>query len=260
MLLKKWEKLPFEMQTKEVREYYDILAKKRCSLFFKRIFDIIISLIMLVILFPVFLILAIAIKIDSKGPVFYRQIRITQYGKIFKIFKFRTMIENADKVGSLVTTYNDSRVTGVGKLIRKCRLDEICQLINVLCGTMTFVGTRPEVPKYVAQYSPEMLATLLLPAGITSEASIFYEDEDRLLKASDDIDKIYINHVLPQKMLYNLNAIKHYSFWRDIKIMIMTLFFMLGKKFHKGNLSDLTQVPSMVHSSADLQGKYDSEK
>ena len=165
MKMIKWEKLPAEMQTDEVRKYYDILKKKSFALCMKRLFDIVVSLIMLVILSPLFLILAIAIKIDSKGPVFYRQLRVTQYGKRFRIFKFRSMVQNADKVGSHVTVNNDARITKVGKFIRKCRLDEICQLIDVLRGTMSFVGTRPEAVKYVDKYTPEMMATLLLPAG-----------------------------------------------------------------------------------------------
>ena len=165
MLLRKWEKLPPEMQTDEVRKYYDILKKKRVSLFFKRMFDIVVSSIMLLLLSPIFLILAIAIKIDSRGPVFYRQVRVTQYNKTFRIFKFRSMVQGADK-GSQVTVSGDARVTRVGKIVRGCRLDEISQLIDVWRGKMTFVGTRPEVTKYTEKYTPEMMATLLLPAGV----------------------------------------------------------------------------------------------
>lgn len=230
MRLIKWDKLPEKLKTEEVRKYYDILRKKRFGLFIKRLFDIFVSLIMLIILLPLFLILAIAIKIDSKGPVFYRQVRITQYGKEFRIHKFRSMVQNADK-GSQVTVSNDSRVTKVGKFIRKCRLDEISQLIDVLQGNMTFVGTRPEVPKYVKEYSDEMLATLLLPAGITSEASIYFKDEADLLDAAEDTDKAYIEEVLPIKMYYNLKSIEKFGFWRDIKLMFMTFFAVLGKKY-----------------------------
>ena len=176
MILRKWEELPSEMQTPEVRKYYDILKKKKFSLFLKRLFDVTVSFILLVLFSPVFLILAIAIKLDSKGPVFYRQTRVTQYGKEFRIFKFRSMVTDADK-GSLLTVGGDSRVTKTGRFIRKYKLDELSQLIDVFRGTMTFVGTRPEVPKYVEKYTPEMMATLLLPAGITSEASIYYKDE-----------------------------------------------------------------------------------
>lgn len=230
MLLKKWEKLPPEMQSEEVRKYYDILKKKQGSLFFKRVFDIVASLILLLILSPVFLVLAIAIKIDSKGPVFYRQVRVTAYNKKFRIFKFRSMVENADK-GSQVTVGNDMRITRVGKLVRKCRLDEISQLIDVLRGKMTFVGTRPEVPKYTQQYTKEMMATLLLPAGVTSLASIYYKDEAELLDAADDPDKVYVEEVLPAKMYYNLKAIEDFSFFGDIKIMFMTVFAVLGKEY-----------------------------
>ena len=231
MWLIKWEKLPQKMQTEEVRKYYDVLKKKRFALFLKRAFDIFVSLLLLIILSPLFLILAIAIKIDSKGPVFYRQERVTQYGKRFRIFKFRTMVQNADKIGAQVTVNNDSRITRVGKFIRRCRLDEICQLIDVLRGTLTFVGTRPEVPKYVEQYEPEMLATLLLPAGVTSMASIKYKDEDRLLDGAEDVDKTYVEEVLPGKMKYNLEALEKFGFWRDIGIMFMTVFAVLGKDY-----------------------------
>ena len=230
-MLRRWEDLPAKMQIDEVRPYYDVLKKKRLSLFCKRVFDIVVSLFMLIILSPVFLILAVAIKLDSKGPVFYRQTRITQYGKEFRIFKFRTMVQNADKIGAQVTVNNDSRITRVGKLIRRCRLDEICQLIDVLRGTMTFVGARPEVIKYVDRYTPEMLATFLLPAGVTSESSIYYKDEDRLLDGADDVDGVYVSKVLPGKMYYNLKAIKNFGFWKDIKIMFMTVFAVLGKEY-----------------------------
>lgn len=230
MLLKKWEQLPVEMQTEQVKKYYDILKKKRLSLFFKRVFDIVVSLVMLIILSPVFVILAVAIKIDSKGPVFYRQVRLTQYNRKFRIFKFRSMVQNADK-GSLVTVGEDSRITRVGRFIRKCRLDEICQLIDVLRGTMTFVGTRPEVERYTKQYTPEMMATLLLPAGVTSLASIYYKDEAELLDNAVDADKVYVEDVLPGKMYYNLKAIEEFSFFGDIKIMFMTVFAVLGKEY-----------------------------
>lgn len=226
-----WEKLPDNMRTEEVKPYYELLKKKRGSLVLKRAFDVLLSLLMLILLSPVFLVLAIAIKLDSKGPVFYRQVRVTQYGKTFRIFKFRTMVQNADQIGAQVTTKNDARVTKVGSFIRKCRLDEICQLIDVLRGTMTFVGTRPEVPKYVEKYTPEMLATLLLPAGVTSLASICYKDEAALLDGAEDVDRAYVEKVLPRKMKYNLQAIKTFGFWSDIKLMFMTVFAVLGKEY-----------------------------
>lgn len=224
-----WEKLPPQMQTEAVKPYYEILQKKQISLIFKRSFDIVVSLIMLLILSPVFLILAIAIKLDTEGPVFYRQVRVTQYGKEFHIFKFRTMVNNADKIGSQVTVGGDSRITRVGKVIRECRLDEIGQLLNILGGSMTFVGTRPEVPKYVEKYTPEMWATLLLPAGVTSEASIRYKDEAALLDAAEDVDTTYIQDVLPGKMKYNLRSIQEYSFFKDIETMFQTVFAVVEK-------------------------------
>jgi len=230
MRICKWEQLPKEMQTEEVRKYYDILKKKSVSLFFKRIFDIVVSFMLLIILLPLFLIIAVAIKIDSKGPVFYRQVRITQYGRKFRIHKFRSMVTGADR-GNQVTVNNDSRITRVGRFIRKYRLDEISQLLDVLSGDMTFVSTRPEVPKYVEQYKPEMMATLLLPAGITSEASIYYKDEAELLNTEEDTDTVYVNKILPGKMYYNLKAIEHFSFWYDIKVMFMTVLAVCGKEY-----------------------------
>ena len=229
MTVKKWEKLPPEFQTEEVRPYYEILRKKQVSLMAKRGFDVVVSALMLALLSPVFLVLAVAIKLDSPGPVFYRQVRVTQYGKQFRIFKFRSMVSNADKIGAQVTVGNDSRFTRVGRVIRSCRLDEICQLIDIFRGTMTFVGTRPEVPKYVAAYTPEMMATLLLPAGVTSEASIRYKDESALLDGAEDVDEVYIHQVLPGKMEYNLDAIRNFGFWSDIRTMLRTVNAVLEK-------------------------------
>ena len=234
MLLRKWENLPETMQTDEVRKYYDILKEKRVSLFFKRVFDIVVSLILLLLFSPLFLVLAVAIRIDSPGPVFYRQVRVTQYGRRFRIFKFRSMVQNADR-GSLVTVKGDARITRVGKFVRKCRLDEVSQLLNVLIGDMTFVGTRPEVPKYTEQYTKEMMATLLLPAGVTSLASIYYKDEALLLDAAEDPDRIYVEQVLPAKMRYNLRDMEKFSFLRDIKIMFMTDFAVCGKEYREEN-------------------------
>mgnify|MGYP004454557507 CR=1 FL=1 len=224
----KYEELPENMKNEYVKEYYDILSHKKINLVIKRIFDIIASLILLIILSPIMLILAIAIKVDSKGPVFYRQERITKYGKKFKIFKFRTMEQDADKKGALVTIGEDSRITNVGKKIRKCRLDEFPQLINVLKGEMTFVGTRPEVEKYVKEYTDEMKATLLMPAGISSRASIEYKDEDEIisqyLKNGEKVDDIYVKRILPEKMKWNLEYIKKFNILEDIKICFKTVF------------------------------------
>ena len=234
MILKKYENLPKDLKNEKVEEYYNILKKKKMSLIFKRLFDIIGSLLLLIILSPVFLCISIAIKIDSKGKVFYRQERVTQYGKIFRIYKFRTMIENADKVGSLITVDNDNRITNVGKKIRRCRLDEIPQVINILKGEMSFVGTRPEVKKYVDKYSDEMKATLLMPAGVTSKASIKFKEEDEIIsnfvKNGENIDDIYVKKVLPEKMKWNLEYIREFSFLKDIKIILDTIISVVFRK------------------------------
>ncbi len=227
MILKPWDELPDDLRIDQVRPYYEALKKKQSSLICKRIFDIVASAFLLVTLSPVFLLIALAIKIDSPGPVFYRQERVTQYGKHFRIFKFRSMVTNADQIGSQVTVSGDSRITNVGHIIRDFRLDELCQLIDIFRGTMTFVGTRPEVPKYVAAYTPEMMATLLVPAGVTSEASIAYKDEAQLLDAAEDVDKVYIEQVLPEKMKYNLDALMNFSFLGDLSIMVRTVFAVI---------------------------------
>lgn len=230
MMLCKWEQLPVEMQTEKVRYYYDILRKKRISLFLKRVFDVVASMMMLIMFSWLFLLLAIIIKIDSEGPVIYRQERITQYGRRFRIHKFRTMVQNADK-GSQITVNNDTRITRVGKVIRACRLDETAQIFDVLGGTLTLVGVRPEIPRFVAEYTDEMLATLLLPAGVTSLASIYYKDEAKLLDGVVDRDEVYIKKILPGKMYYNLKGLEEFSLWGDIKIMFMTVFAVLGKNY-----------------------------
>lgn len=223
-MLCRWEELPQNMQNDAVRPYYDSLQSKKCSLFLKVVFDRVVSLVMLIGLSPIFVLLAIMIKMDSPGEVFFRQERVTQYGKKFRIHKFRTMVKNAESLGTQVTTKSDMRVTKVGKKLRGCRLDELPQLIDILQGNMSFVGTRPEVTKYVEQYTPEMVATLLLPAGVTSEASIEYKDEERLLADAKNADKTYVEVVLPQKMEWNLQSLKEFSFAGDIKTMFKTVW------------------------------------
>ncbi len=226
-MLTKWENLDSKLRNDDVRRYYDILAGKKVSLFFKRIFDIVMSLVMIIILSPVLLLISIWIKIDSDGPAFYRQVRVTKNNKEFRIFKFRTMVQNADKVGSLITTSSDSRITRVGDKIRKLRLDELPQLFNIFVGDMTFVGTRPEVRKYVDKYTDEMMATLLLPAGVTSLASVKFKDEDEIIEEKMQggmtLDEAYVKYVLPQKMQYNLETIKQFSLIVEIKLMFKTV-------------------------------------
>lgn len=230
-MLKKWEDLPDFMRIPEVRPYWEILKRKQFQLFLKRAFDFLAALFFLFILtFPI-LIISIVIKIDSKGPVIYRQERVTAYGRHFRIHKFRTMVCDADKIGSVVTVRNDSRITRVGAILRHLRLDELPQLIDVLQGTMSFVGTRPEVAKYVEQYQPAFFATLLMPAGITSEASIRYKDEERLLNDTDDIDAVYLGQILPIKMKWNLESIRRFRLLRETLTMIRTVLAILGKQY-----------------------------
>lgn len=221
-MLRRWEDLPNFMRVPEVRPYWEVLNKKRGQLALKRAFDVVVAWILLLFLAIPMAIIAIAIKLDSKGPVFYRQERVTAFGKKFRIHKFRTMVNNADKIGSAVTVGNDSRITKVGSKLRGLRLDELPQIFDVISGNMSFVGTRPEAVKYVKQYKPEMFATLLLPAGITSEASIRYKDEAALLDAAEDVDKVYIERVLPEKMKWNLKGIKEYSFFRELSTFLRT--------------------------------------
>lgn len=231
MFMKNFEALPTEFKTDAVRAYYEKLDKRRVSLAVKRIFDIIVSLLAFIVLLPFYLIISILIKLDSPGKIFYCQTRVTTYGRVFKIYKFRTMIENADKIGSLVTVNKDPRITRVGRVLRKFRLDETPQIINIIKGDMSFVGTRPEVQKYVDAYTDEMYATLLLPAGVTSLASVFYKDEEKLLSESGDTDSTYINEILPDKMLYNLEYINKFNFFYDIKLMVMTVLAVCGVEF-----------------------------
>lgn len=211
------------MRKDEILPYYKILRNKQISLFLKRIFDIIMSLILIIVMSPLLMVLAILIKRDSKGEIIYKSTRITQYNKEFQIYKFRTMVKDADKIGSQVTVGNDNRITKIGKTLRKYRLDEIPQLFNILKGDMSFVGTRPESQYYVKHYTNEMYATLLLKAGVTSETSIEYKDEADLLRNETDTDKIYIEKILPEKMKYNLKSVREFSLAKDIKTMIKTV-------------------------------------
>lgn len=231
MTLKCWKDLPDNMKTKEVYRYYKILKKRQLSLKMKRLFDVCAAAILLVMLSPAILIISVLIAIDSPGGVFFRQARVTTYGREFKIHKFRTMVANADRLGTQVTVGNDARITKIGAILRKYRLDELPQLIDVLNGDMSFVGTRPEVPKYVAGYTNEMMATLLLPAGITSEASIRFKSEAELLEGVENVDETYIHVILPQKMKYNLEAIRKFSFLGEIATMIRTVFAVMGKDY-----------------------------
>lgn len=230
-ILPSWADLPDDLRIPEVRPYYDVLDKHRVSLIIKRIFDVMVALVLIVLLFVPMILIAIAIKLDSNGPIFFRQERITTYGVAFQIHKFRTMVNDADKFGSAITVSQDQRITRVGAMLRDLRLDEFPQLIDVLEGNMSFVGTRPEVRKYVDKYQPTMLATLLLPAGITSEASICYKDEAMLLKNADDVDSVYVKNILPDKMEKNLDSIYTFNIFDDVLTSIKTLLAVFGKRY-----------------------------
>lgn len=225
-----FENLHPDLKNEEVQIFYNKLKTKKFNLILKRLFDILASLCLIILLSPLMLIIFILIKLTSKGPAFYFQERVTKNKKIFKIIKFRTMVVNADKIGTLITLEHDPRITKIGKILRKFRLDEFPQLFNILSGDMSFVGTRPEVLKYVEQYTDKMKATLLLPAGVTSLASIKFKDEDKLLNDKDNTEsaeKIYIEKILPEKMKYNLEYLDKFNLWFDIKIMFKTFFAVM---------------------------------
>lgn len=216
------------MQTEEVKKYYGILDSKKGYLIAKRIFDFTLSLVMSVVFLPFIVLVGIMIKIDSPGKIFFLQKRVTTNGKVFKIFKFRTMKENSEKLSG-VTVDNDPRITKLGKYLRKFRIDEIPQIFNILTGDLSFVGARPESLKYVKEYSPEMYATLLMPAGVTSPASILFKDEAELLKGAKNPDETYVKDILPKKMAYNLEYIENCSLLYDIKVMFKTVIAVIKK-------------------------------
>nr|WP_311531242.1 sugar transferase [uncultured Anaerococcus sp.] len=231
-MLKEWEDIPEFMRNSEVKYYYNLLKKKKVSLLLKRIIDIIGGIILLILFSIPLIVIAIIIKLDSDGPIFYRQERVTSYGKIFHIHKFRTMINEADKYGTSVTLKNDDRITKVGIKLREYRLDELPQIFDLIYGNMSFVGTRPEITKYVNQYKPEYMATLLLPAGITSETSIRFKDESTFLESADNVDEVYINDILPVKMKYNLKSIENFSILTDMITIYRTIMAVFGKKYN----------------------------
>ncbi|MDO4899159.1 sugar transferase [Actinomyces sp.] len=218
-----WHELPQDMQDEAVRPYYEYLVSRERDLRMKRLLDLVGAGTLIVLLGWLFVILPVVIKLDSPGPIFFRQVRVTQFGKEFQIHKFRTMFDRQSASAFQVTVNDDPRITRVGSLMRRYRIDEIGQLIDIMQGNMTFVGTRPEVPEYVREYTPEMKATLLLPAGVTSTASIVFRDEAQLLTSVDDVRRTYIDKILPAKMRYNLDDIRNFSVARDMRIVVETI-------------------------------------
>lgn len=229
--MKKWNALPDFLKVKEVEAYYVKIKRKGFSRFIKRAFDLFVAFVFFLILCVPMLIIGFLVKVTSRGPVFYRQKRIGIYGKTFGIFKFRTMIKDADKVGNLITSKNDSRITGFGKFLRKTKLDEIPQILNILAGDMSFVGTRPEVSKYVDMYTPEMRATLLMRPGVTSTASIKYRDENDMIPSDNALseDETYMSLIVPKKMKYNLEYLTKFNLFLDMGIMFKTFFSMFKR-------------------------------
>lgn len=218
-----FEDLPSLMQKEAIRPYHEELVKKNGQLLVKRFIDIILSLFLIILASPILVAAAIAVKVSSKGPIFYRQERVTQFGRHFFILKFRTMVVGADKIGGSVTVDNDPRVTSAGHFLRRFRVDEFPQLFNILFGDMTFVGTRPEVPKFVNQYTEEMLATLLMPAGATSMCSIAFSHEADLIEGKEDSDSFYVESLLPRKMKINLSELNKFSIKHDFYVLGQTV-------------------------------------
>lgn len=196
-------------------------------MFLKRLFDIVASFCGIVILFPLIVIVSILIKLTSKGPVLFKQVRVTKNGKLFKIYKFRTMRENSEG-NKQITVGNDSRITGIGHVLRKTKLDELPQLFNVLKGKMSLVGPRPEVPKYVELYTEEQREILKVSAGITDYASIYFSNESELLGEAENPEEFYIKKIMPYKIELNKKYIKEIGIVTDIKLIILTILKILG--------------------------------
>ena len=201
----------------------DVLKRRRGRLALKRAMDIAISGAALCVLWPVLLLIALAIVIDDPGPVFYRQVRVGRGGKEFRIFKFRTMVVDADRKGLQITVGRDSRITHMGALLRKTKLDELAQLLNVFLGQMSFVGPRPEVPRYVAMYTPYQRQVLLVRPGITDYASIAYRTENDLLAGAEDPERMYVEEIMPAKLELNMKYLRRVSPLEDIRLIFMTI-------------------------------------
>lgn len=216
------------MNNDQPLEIAALLARRRPQLIAKRAMDIAISAAALCVLWPVFLLIALAIVIDDPGPVFYRQVRVGRGGRPFRIFKFRTMVVDADKKGLSITVGRDSRITRVGAFLRKTKLDELAQLLNVLCGQMSFVGPRPEVPRYVELYTPYQRQVLLVRPGITDYASIAYRNENDLLAGADDPEKMYIETIMPDKIELNMKYLREISPLADLRLILKTVIAVIA--------------------------------
>jgi lipopolysaccharide/colanic/teichoic acid biosynthesis glycosyltransferase len=218
----------------------------------KRVFDVLVSSIVIFIALPLWAIIAIAIKLDSPGPVFYRGVRVGKDGKLFTIYKFRTMVVDAPNRGPGITSSKDPRITRVGRLLRKFKIDEMPQLINVLKGEMSIVGPRPEDPRYVAYYTPEQRRVLSVRPGMASPAFIKYRHEEEILAAADDdLEHVYLTQILPDKLRLDLEYIEHQSFIGDLAILVqaaLSLFVAAGR-----------EQPATTRSIHDRSKSYDSK-
>ena len=212
----------------EPLEIEALLEKRKPQLAAKRAMDIVLSAAALCVLWPVLLLIALAIVVDDPGPVFYRQVRVGRSGKPFRIFKFRTMVVDADKKGLSITVGRDSRITRVGAFLRRTKLDELAQLLNVLCGQMSFVGPRPEVPRYVELYTPYQRQVLLVRPGITDYASIAYRNENDLLAGADDPERMYIETIMPDKIELNMKYLREISPLTDVRLMLRTVLAVIA--------------------------------
>lgn len=220
----------------------------------KRAFDLFFSVTGLLVLSPLLLLLAIAVKLTSQGPALYRQQRIGKSGRPFDIVKFRSMVVNAEKLGLGVTRDGDPRITAVGRILRKCKLDELPQLWNVLVGDMSFVGPRPEIPRYVAHYTDAQKAVLALKPGITDLATLEFRNEEELLRTAADTEKFYVEYCVPRKIKLNLAYADTANVWEDVKIILRTLLLLLlggGKRGYRasGLREDETAIPPEFQSS-----------
>lgn len=195
----------------------------------KRLFDIFFSLLGLTVLAPVFIVVSLLIKSTGKGDVFYKQLRIGYGRKPFHVFKFRTMKPASDITLNLTIGNSDARITATGRYLRRFKIDELPQLYNVLKGEMSFVGPRPEVPKYVAMYTEEQLQVLTVKPGITDYASIRFRNENELLAKATNPEQFYINEVMPVKLALNMDYVKRQSVFLDVKLIVLTVFFIFVK-------------------------------
>lgn len=218
-----------ENENAGVVDFDALMKKKKAALFFKRYFDVTASFFGILFLLIPFAAVAVAVKCSSRGPVFFRQVRVGKNGREFRIYKFRTMVADAEKKGMQITVGGDSRVTGIGRVLRKTKVDELPQLFNVFAGQMSFVGPRPEVPHYVDMYSDYQKNVLRIKPGITELASIVYRDENDVLAKSEDPERTYIEEIMPEKIKLNMQYMQKMNVFYDIYLIFRTFAAVLKR-------------------------------